>query len=114
MTGDRAVQGYPGADHDRAWRELVFPADYQNPEPRGRYHLVVIGAGPAGLITSIAAAGLGARVALVERQAMGGDCLNVGCVPSKSLLEFHPEEPCSELRRSIHVVEACSPRGRSS
>ena len=111
MTGDRTVQGYPGADHDRAWRELVFPADYQNPEPRGRYHLVVIGAGPAGLIASIAAAGLGARVALVERQAMGGDCLNVGCVPSKSLLEFTRrnraasfDEAFTWLRRVRHEV----------
>ena len=71
---------------DREWRELVFPSGYRNPTPAARYNLVVIGAGPAGLITSIAAAGLGARVALIERHAMGGDCLNVGCVPSKALL----------------------------
>lgn len=76
----------PGADANAAWRSLVFPANYRNPVPSGRYNLVVIGAGPAGLITSIAAAGLGARVALIERHAMGGDCLNVGCIPSKSLL----------------------------
>ena len=88
MTAHGTVQDYPGASDDRRWRELVFPQNYQNPEPRRRYHLVVVGAGPAGLITSIAAAGLGARVALVERQAMGGDCLNVGCIPSKSLIEF--------------------------
>lgn len=73
-------------DADARWRELVFPAGWRNPTPAGRYNLVVIGAGPAGLITSIAAAGLGARVALIERHAMGGDCLNVGCVPSKTLL----------------------------
>lgn len=72
--------------HDAQWRELVFPANYRNPVASGRYNLVVIGAGPAGLITSIAAAGLGARVALIERHAMGGDCLNVGCIPSKTLL----------------------------
>jgi pyruvate/2-oxoglutarate dehydrogenase complex dihydrolipoamide dehydrogenase (E3) component len=84
---------YPGADADSAWRRLVAPADYENPRARSRYHLVVIGAGPAGLVTAIAAAGLGARVALVERQAMGGDCLNVGCVPSKSLLEFSAHTP---------------------
>ncbi len=88
MTANNTAQGYPGESHDRRWRELVFPENYRNPEPRQRYHLVVIGAGPAGLVTSIAAAGLGARVALVERHAMGGDCLNVGCVPSKALLEF--------------------------
>ncbi len=67
-------------------RELVFPSGYRNPPPAPRYNLVVIGAGPAGLIASIAAAGLGAKVALIERHAMGGDCLNVGCVPSKTLL----------------------------
>lgn len=77
-----------GDRHDAQWRRLVHPVDYTNPTPRARYHLVVIGAGPAGLVTAIAAAGLGAHVALVERHAMGGDCLNVGCVPSKSLLEY--------------------------
>ncbi len=75
-----------GSEADARWRELVFPAGWRNPTPAGRYNLVVIGAGPAGLIASIAAAGLGARVALIERHAMGGDCLNVGCVPSKTLL----------------------------
>ncbi|MGD2167927.1 MAG: FAD-dependent oxidoreductase, partial [Gammaproteobacteria bacterium] len=75
-------------DANARWRRLVFPSDHRNPQPQPRYHLCVIGAGPAGLVTSIAAAGLGAKVALIERQAMGGDCLNVGCVPSKALLEF--------------------------
>ena len=88
MRQDGKHTRYPGEDHDRRWRELVFPENYRNPEPRRKYHLIVIGAGPAGLVASIAAAGLGAHVALVERQAMGGDCLNVGCVPSKSLIEF--------------------------
>jgi len=77
---------YPGAEFDAHWRALVAPEDYQNPKPQDNYNLIVIGAGPAGLITSIAAAGLGARVALIERHAMGGDCLNVGCVPSKAIL----------------------------
>lgn len=64
----------------------VHPADWINPIPTGRYHLVVVGAGTAGLITAAGAAGLGAKVALIERELMGGDCLNVGCVPSKALL----------------------------
>jgi pyruvate/2-oxoglutarate dehydrogenase complex dihydrolipoamide dehydrogenase (E3) component len=64
----------------------VHPAGWVNPEPRERYHLVVIGAGTAGLVTASIAAGLGARVALVERYLMGGDCLNVGCVPSKGMI----------------------------
>jgi len=50
------------------------------------YDLVVIGAGTAGLVSAAAAAELGARVALIERERMGGDCLNTGCVPSKALL----------------------------
>jgi pyruvate/2-oxoglutarate dehydrogenase complex dihydrolipoamide dehydrogenase (E3) component len=64
----------------------VHPPDWKNPEPQGRYNLVVIGAGSAGLITAAVAAGLGARVALVERHHLGGDCLNVGCVPSKGVI----------------------------
>lgn len=64
----------------------VHPPDWKNPEPQGRYNLVVIGAGTAGLVTAMGAANLGAKVALVEMQLMGGDCLNVGCVPSKALL----------------------------
>ena len=47
---------------------------------------MVLGAGTAGLVTAAVAAGLGGRVALVEKALMGGDCLNVGCVPSKALL----------------------------
>ena len=72
--------------HDETLRGRVRPADWVNPEPAPRYNLVVIGAGTAGLVTAAGAAGLGARVALVERDLMGGDCLNVGCVPSKALI----------------------------
>ena len=88
MLDATAQSPYPGAVYDQAHRNLVCPPDYRNPTPQNRYHIIVIGAGPAGLITAIAAAGLGAKVALIERHAMGGDCLNVGCVPSKALLEF--------------------------
>ena len=75
-----------GDAHDRTLRDNVHPADWRNPEPAPRYNLVVIGAGTAGLVTAAGAAGLGAKVALVERHLMGGDCLNVGCVPSKCLI----------------------------
>jgi pyruvate/2-oxoglutarate dehydrogenase complex dihydrolipoamide dehydrogenase (E3) component len=64
----------------------VHPPDWTNPTPVGRYNLVVIGAGSAGLISAAIAAGLGAKVALIERHLLGGDCLNVGCVPSKALI----------------------------
>lgn len=76
----------PADGYNERWRRLVFPPDHRNPTPSTSYHLVVIGAGPAGLVAAMAAARLGARVALIERQAMGGDCLNAGCVPSKTLL----------------------------
>ena len=74
---------------DRYNQELlrqVAPADWENPPVQNHYHLVVLGAGTAGLVTAGAAAALGARVALVEKRMMGGDCLNFGCVPSKALI----------------------------
>jgi pyruvate/2-oxoglutarate dehydrogenase complex dihydrolipoamide dehydrogenase (E3) component len=77
---------HPLDEHNPRLLENVHPSGWVNPEPKDRYHLVVIGAGTAGLVTAAAAAGLGARVALVERDLMGGDCLNVGCVPSKAII----------------------------
>jgi pyruvate/2-oxoglutarate dehydrogenase complex dihydrolipoamide dehydrogenase (E3) component len=76
----------PDDPHDHKLQANVHPHDWQNPSPRQPCQLVVLGAGTAGLVTAAAAAGLGARVALVERELMGGDCLNVGCVPSKGLI----------------------------
>ena len=64
----------------------THPEGWVNPRQADRYNLVVIGAGTAGLVTAAIAAGLGARVALIEKDMMGGDCLNVGCVPSKALI----------------------------
>lgn len=64
----------------------AHPSGWVNPEPAPCYNLVVIGGGTAGLISAAGAAGLGAKVALIERHLMGGDCLNVGCVPSKGLI----------------------------
>lgn len=72
--------------NDRLRIERVRPPDWRNPVPASSYNLVVLGAGTAGLVTAAGAAGLGARVALVERGLLGGDCLNTGCVPSKALL----------------------------
>ncbi len=53
---------------------------------QARYDLIVVGGGSAGLVAAVGAAKLGARVALVERRALGGDCLYTGCVPSKTLI----------------------------
>ncbi len=64
----------------------AHPDGWINPEPDGRYNMVVIGAGTAGLVTAAGTAGLGGKVALIERGLMGGDCLNTGCVPSKCVI----------------------------
>jgi mercury(II) reductase len=80
------VQFQPKDDHNETLISNVHPPDWVNPEPAPRYNLVVIGAGTAGLVTAAGAAGLGARVALIEKHLMGGDCLNVGCVPSKCVI----------------------------
>jgi pyruvate/2-oxoglutarate dehydrogenase complex dihydrolipoamide dehydrogenase (E3) component len=88
MTSDPAgaPELLPRDEHNAALLRNVHPPGRVNPTPARRYNLVVIGAGTAGLVTAAGAAGLGAKVALVERHLMGGDCLNVGCVPSKCVI----------------------------
>ncbi|MFV0444285.1 MAG: mercuric reductase [Planctomycetaceae bacterium] len=76
----------PDDEFNRRLVSCVHPPDWINPPPADRYDLVVIGAGTAGLVAAAGAAGVGARVALIERHLLGGDCLNYGCVPSKALL----------------------------
>ncbi|MBK5275973.1 MAG: mercuric reductase [Desulfuromonadales bacterium] len=84
MTGPLAM--LPDTPENRELTANVHPDGWTNPAPAGRYNLVVVGAGTAGLICAAGAAGLGAKVALIERHLMGGDCLNVGCVPSKGII----------------------------
>ena len=84
MTVERLVQ--PLDEQNQRLLSHVHPPDWRNPTPKPQYDLVVIGGGTAGLVSAMGAAGLGARVALVERALLGGDCLNTGCVPSKALL----------------------------
>jgi pyruvate/2-oxoglutarate dehydrogenase complex dihydrolipoamide dehydrogenase (E3) component len=76
----------PRDEYNKTLLNNVHPPEWKNPGPALRYNLVVMGAGTAGLVTAAGAAGLGAKVALIERHLMGGDCLNVGCVPSKGLI----------------------------
>lgn len=76
-----------GDPFDNELDRHVAPSDWINPIPAQRYHLVVIGGGPAGLVAAAGAAGLGAKVALIEKHRLGGDCLIYGCVPSKALLK---------------------------
>ncbi|MBE9042886.1 mercuric reductase [Pleurocapsales cyanobacterium LEGE 10410] len=85
---NHAVTIAPMDEYNRELIANVHPPDWANPKPADRYDLVVIGAGTAGLVTAKGAAGLdiGLKVALIEKNLMGGDCLNVGCVPSKCLI----------------------------
>jgi pyruvate/2-oxoglutarate dehydrogenase complex dihydrolipoamide dehydrogenase (E3) component len=86
MKTPHVVEVTPADEFNRKLVENAHPPDWSNPNPAGRYNLVVVGAGTAGLVAAAGAAILGARVALIERHLMGGDCLNYGCVPSKALV----------------------------
>lgn len=67
----------------------------------GGREIVVIGGGPGGYVAAIRAAQLGARVTLIERGALGGTCLNAGCIPTKALLH------CADLVRQAREGERC-------
>jgi pyruvate/2-oxoglutarate dehydrogenase complex dihydrolipoamide dehydrogenase (E3) component len=71
---------------ERERMQNVRPAEWRNPHPAERYDLAILGAGTAGLVAAHRAAALGAKVALIERDLLGGTCLNIGCVPSKALI----------------------------
>ena len=102
MSEDRVVL-LPDDVHNRELVGHVHPPDWLNPTPQDRYHLIVVGAGTGGLVSAAIAAGLGAKVALVERHLMGGDCLNFGCVPSKAII--------SSARR-VRAARPASTNGR--
>ncbi len=103
----RVPEVLPRDEYNATLVSNVHPPDWTNPEPAARYNLVVIGAGTAGLVTAAGAAGLGARVALVEKHLLGGDCLNVGCVPSKCVIRSSRviEEVRMAPELSVHVPE---------
>lgn len=72
------------------------------------YDLCVIGGGSAGLVSAAGAAALGAKVVLVEKHKMGGDCLNYGCVPSKALL--HSAKVAQTMRMAAEAgIDASFP-----
>ena len=77
---------WPQDEYNQALIQTAHPPEWQNPTPTPMYNLVVIGAGSAGLVAAVGAAGLGGKVAVIERDLIGGDCLNAGCVPSKTVI----------------------------
>jgi pyruvate/2-oxoglutarate dehydrogenase complex dihydrolipoamide dehydrogenase (E3) component len=103
----KRIQLLPDDEFNRTLVGRVHPPDWENPEPAGRYNLVVIGGGSAGLVTAAGAAGLGAKVALVEKHLLGGDCLNYGCVPSKALIAAAKASALAGKR----TIPGVSPRG---
>jgi len=90
----------PQDAYERERMESVRPPGWRNPKPAGRYNLVVVGGGPAGLVAASTAASMGAKVALVERALLGGNCLNVGCVPSKAIIRT--SRLYAEMRNAEH------------
>ena len=97
-------------EHDRRLIENCHPPRWVNPAPARKYNLVVIGAGTAGLVSAAGAAGLGAKVALIESNLMGGDCLNVGCVPSKALIRAARAAHDARDGSRFGVQLACEPQ----
>jgi pyruvate/2-oxoglutarate dehydrogenase complex dihydrolipoamide dehydrogenase (E3) component len=93
------VEVLPHDEHNTKLVANVHPPEWKNPTPSGTYNMVVIGAGTGGLVTAVIAASLGAKVALVEKHLMGGDCLNVGCVPSKAIIRS---------ARAMHEIQHAS------
>ena len=96
MNPLRMLDEYPGERYDRDWRELVFPRDYRNPSPRSRYHLVVIGAGPAGLVTVIAAAVWGHGSHWLSVRQWAGIVSTWAASPPRRCWEFTRRNPGCE------------------
>ena len=81
------------------------------------YDLIVLGSGPGGYVAAIRAAQLGLKTAIVERELLGGICLNWGCIPTKALLRtaeiFHDMKHADSLR-SVSAGKPGSTSPRSS
>jgi len=82
---------WPMDSHNTALLDHVHPPDWNDPKANksdgsSTYDIICIGAGVGGLVTAASAAGVGAKVAMIEENLLGGDCLNVGCVPSKAII----------------------------
>src|SRR6185503_9903500 len=90
---------HPPDKHNAELLAQAHPPGWTNPTPTGRYNLVAIGGGTAGIISALGTAGLGGKSALIERHLLGGDCLNYGCVPSKALIG---------AARAVHEVSSAS------
>ena len=80
------IQELPEHEYNETLIKWAAPQDWVNPIADGVYNMIIIGAGSGGLVVASGAAQLGAKVALIEKSVIGGDCLNVGCMPSKAII----------------------------
>jgi len=86
-------------EHNIELFDNVHPIEWVDPaNDQGKYDMLVVGGGAGGLVTAAGSRGVGARVALIERNFLGGDCLNTGCVPSKAFLK------CANV---VHLARTC-------
>eukprot|EP00977_Amphora_coffeiformis_P014618 scaffold4133_cov146-Amphora_coffeaeformis.AAC.2 len=95
---------WPLDEHNTTLLNHVHPPDWQdpkanNPDGTSTYDLVVVGGGTSGLISAAGSAGVGAKVAMIEENMLGGDCLNVGCVPSKAII--HSANMAQQVRGDV-------------
>ena len=93
QAGESVPGGVPAAVAAAVPQAPAAPAA---PAAGGRKSVIVIGGGPGGYVAAIRAAQLGADVTVVEKQYLGGTCLNVGCIPTKCLL--HSAELISQIK----------------
>ena len=83
-----------------------------------QYDLIVLGSGPGGYVAAIRAAQLGLKTAIVEREKLGGICLNWGCIPTKALLRsaevFHQMQNAAAYGLSVGRPASTLPRSSSA
>jgi len=108
-SGNGHAGVWPLDEHNAKLLDCVHPRGWENPTKPDDfvYDLVVLGAGAAGLVTAKQSARRGSKSALIEQHMAGGDCLNVGCVPSKALLRC--ARAAAEARHADFAVEPSSP-----
>src|SRR2546428_586574 len=111
-TSHESVVVLPDDEHNQKLVSNVRPPDWVNPDPTGTYNIVVIGAGTAGLVTAVIAAGGGAKVALIVKNRMGSECRNVASEPATPRLKeagYLPNETVftlTELPPRLGVIRA--------